>query len=124
MATIKHKSFKPIQVLGGISEYLQKRNGLRVLIAPDHSTPTVTLNVVYLVGSRNEAVGHTGATHLLEHLMFKGSKKFNKKNGKWIWAYLGEVGAHMNATTSFDRTNYYELLPREHIERGLAVEAD
>src|SRR3989338_1085716 len=120
----KHKAFTFIQELGGISEYLHKKNGLRVLLWEDHSAPVVALNVTYLVGSRNEAVGHTGATHLLEHLMFKGSRKFNKKNGKGIWSYLGGTGAHMNATTWFDRTNYYELLPLAHIEKALDVESD
>src|SRR3989338_10847962 len=124
MATIKHKSFKPIQVLGGISEYLQKRNGLRVLIAPDHSTPTVTLNVVYLVGSRNEAVGHTGATHLLEHLMFKGSKKFNKRTGITIDTLVFGMGGMANATTWFDRTHYFELTPKSRLPELMELEAD
>ena len=124
MATIKHKSFKPIQVLGGISEYLHKRNGLRVLIAPDHSTPTVTLNVVYLVGSRNEAVGHTGATHLLEHLMFKGSKKFNKRTGRTIDTLVFGMGGMANATTWFDRTHYFELIPKSRLPELMELEAD
>ena len=124
MATIKHKSFKPIQVLGGISEYLHKRNGLRVLIAPDHSTPTVTLNVVYLVGSRNEAVGHTGATHLLEHLMFKGSKKFNQTTRRTIDTLVFGMGGMANATTWFDRTHYFELIPKSRLPELMELEAD
>ena len=121
---INHKSFKFVRELGGISEYVHGHNGLRVLIYEDHSAPVVALNVTYLVGSRNEAVGHTGATHLLEHLMFKGSKNFNKKNGKWIWAYIGGLGAEINGTTMGDRTNYYEVLPKEHVAKALAMEAD
>ncbi|MEE9466085.1 MAG: pitrilysin family protein, partial [Candidatus Neomarinimicrobiota bacterium] len=88
------------------------------------SAPVVTFMVTYLVGSRNEAIGHTGATHLLEHLMFKGSQAYNKDGGQTIWTLLQNVGARLNATTWLDRTNYFELLPREHLETALAVEAD
>ncbi|HEY4514807.1 MAG TPA: pitrilysin family protein [Candidatus Paceibacterota bacterium] len=121
---LKHKDFKFIRSISGIHEYVHKGNGLHVLIAPDHSTPTITLNVVYLVGSRNEAVGHTGATHLLEHLMFKGSKKFNKKTGKTIDTLVFGMGGMANATTSFDRTNYFELIPKERLCELMELEAD
>jgi len=90
----------------------------------NHSAPVVTFMVTYHVGSRNEAVGHTGSTHLLEHLMFKGSKKFNKENRTAIWTILQDIGAQINATTWFDRTNYFELLPSEHLETAIAIEAD
>jgi zinc protease len=80
--------------------------------------------VTYRVGSRNEAVGHTGSTHLLEHLMFKGSDKFNKETGGTIWKLLEKKGARMNATTDFDRTNYYEAIPKEHLYTALEIEAD
>jgi len=80
--------------------------------------------VTYRVGSRNEAVGHTGSTHLLEHLMFKGSEQFNKERGTAIWNVLQDVGAMINATTWFDRTNYFELLPKEHLEKAMEIEAD
>ena len=80
--------------------------------------------VTYHVGSRNEAVGYTGSTHLLEHLMFKGSENFNKENNKTVWELLESKGARVNATTWFDRTNYYEVLPREWIADAIALEAD
>jgi len=80
--------------------------------------------VTYLVGSRHEAVGHTGATHLLEHLMFKGSKRFPNKKGVSALDRLGEKGALVNATTWLDRTNYYEVLPKEHVEFAVRLEAD
>lgn len=120
----KDKNFKFVTEEGGIQEYLLKQNGLHVLLWEDHSAPVVALNVTYLVGSRNEAVGHTGATHLLEHLMFKGSKKYNKKTGKIIDQIVFGMGAKSNATTWNDRTNYWELLPSERLSELMALEAD
>ena len=64
-----------------ISEFRLDANGLTVLLLPDHSVPAVTLMVTYRVGSRNESYGTTGATHLLEHLMFKGTAEHNKEAG-------------------------------------------
>lgn len=124
MKTITHKAFKFEKSAGGISEYVHKKNGLRVLVWEDHSAPVVALNVTYLVGSRNEAVGHTGATHLLEHLMFKGSKKFNAKTGKRIDEIIFGMGAKSNGTTWFDRTNYWELMASERLPELMALEAD
>jgi zinc protease len=123
MATT-HKNFKFVKTVSGIYEYQHKGNGLRVLIAPDNSSPTATLNVVYLVGSRNEAVGHTGATHLLEHLMFKGSKKFNKKTGRTVDTLVFGMGGVANATTWFDRTNYFEIIPKSRLSELMELEAD
>jgi len=124
MAKTNVSGFDYIKSSGGIDEYLLKKNSLKVLLMEDHSAPVVTFMVTYHVGSRNEAVGHTGSTHLLEHLMFKGSRKFNKENGKPIWTVLQNVGAQINATTWLDRTNYFELLPSEHLERAVQIEAD
>jgi zinc protease len=113
-----------IQTLDGISEYQLTKNGLRILLAQDTSVPVVGFMVTYHVGSRNEATGYTGATHLLEHLLFKGSEKFNKKNKNTIWELLESKGAKVNATTWFDRTNYYEVLPSEFLSEAIALEAD
>lgn len=99
-------------------------NGLRVLHRYSDATPAVAVCVVYHVGSRNEAVGHTGSTHILEHLLFKDSKNFNKANGKPMFSYLEWYGALLNATTWYDRTNYFELMPREHVEAAFQIEAD
>ena len=120
----KIKHFEHIRASGGVKEYTLKANDLTVLLMEDHSAPVATFMVTYHVGSRNEAVGHTGATHLLEHLMFKGSEKYNKDNGNSIWKVLQDVGAQINATTWFDRTNYFELLPKEHLDRAVSIEAD
>lgn len=107
----------------GVSEY-RLPNGLRVLHKIERSSPVVAVCITYHVGSRNEAPGHTGATHILEHLMFKDSTNFNLKNGNQITGHLEWMGALVNATTWLDRTNYFQLLPRERAEDALAVEAD
>ncbi len=113
-----------VQELEGIFEYKLDANGLRILLVPDHSVPVAGCMVTYHVGSRNEATGYTGATHLLEHLMFKGSKNFNDEKGNHIFKVIDAKGAMLNATTWFDRTNYYEVLPREFIYDAIEVEAD
>src|SRR5450755_2510767 len=116
--------FSYVKSLAGIDEYTLDANGLQVLVKPDHSAPVVTFQVTYRVGSRNEVTGTTGATHLLEHLMFKGSENFNDPKGDSIKQYLEAVGAGFNATTSFDRTNYFATLGRDHLEGYIAIEAD
>jgi zinc protease len=124
MQRVNHKSFKFIDELGGVLHYLHRRNALHVLLWQDKSAPVVAQNVTYLVGSRNEAVGHTGSTHLLEHLMFKGSKRYNKKTGKEIDKIVFGMGAKSNATTWNDRTNYWELFPKARVGELMALEAD
>jgi zinc protease len=120
----KGGAFETVAAGNGLEELRLGANGLRVLLLPDPSVPVVAACVVYHVGSRNEAVGHTGATHLLEHLLFKGSRKFNPAEGRPIARTLERVGANFNATTWFDRTNYYETLPAQHLELALEIEAD
>ena len=115
--------FKFVKEIGGISEYKLLKNDLQVLVMDDHSSPTATFMVTYRVGSRNEATDNTGSTHILEHLMFKGSKKFNKKTKHNIWS-LENLGARINATTWLDRTNYYETVPIEHLGIAIQIEAD
>jgi zinc protease len=116
--------FTYIKSLGGIDEYRLESNGLAVLIMPDHSAPVVTFQVTYRVGSRNEVTGTTGSTHLLEHMMFKGSERFNDAQGNSIKQYLEHVGGQFNATTSFDRTNYFATLGRDDLDGYVAIEAD
>lgn len=116
--------FTKVKELGGITEYELSSNGLIVLLMEDHSAPVLTFMVTYRVGSRNEVTGTTGATHLLEHLMFKGTDKFNKAKGKHIDNLLGNIGARLNATTWLDRTNYYESIPNEFLELAVEIEAD
>ncbi|MBV8843415.1 MAG: insulinase family protein [Bryobacterales bacterium] len=104
----------------GITEY-RLDNGLRVLLFPDNSKPTVTVNVTYLVGSRNEGYGETGMAHLLEHMLFKGTQKHGE-----ILAELTARGAQSNGSTSFDRTNYFETLAAtgENLKWAIDMEAD
>jgi zinc protease len=104
----------------GVTEW-RLANGLKLLTIPDPAADTVTVHIVYLVGSRHEGYGEKGMAHLLEHLLFKGSKRhpnlkeeFTRRGGRW------------NGTTSNDRTNYFETLAatRENLEWAIAMEAD
>ncbi|MDX1430239.1 MAG: pitrilysin family protein [Rhodothermales bacterium] len=119
-----HAEFDFVDESGGIREYRLKSNGLQVLLMTENSAPVATFMVTYRVGSRNETGGLTGATHFLEHLMFKGSRRFNKDNGKTVFNVLQRLGAQVNATTWYDRTNYYESIPSEHLSLAIEIEAD
>ena len=109
-----------VTTVAGITQYALD-NGLTVLLFPDESKPTVTVNITYLVGSRHEGYGEGGMAHLLEHLMFKGTPTHPQ-----IWKELQDHGANFNGSTSFDRTNYFETLPAtaENLEFALGLEAD
>ncbi len=113
-----------VRTLGEISEYRLQTNDLQVLLLPDHSVPVVTFMVTYRVGSRHEVAGTTGATHLLEHLMFKGTPTYNRERGTGIDQILERLGAISNATTWLDRTNYFATLGSEHLETYIRIEAD
>lgn len=104
----------------GITEY-RLANGLQVLLFPDLSKPTVTVNVTYRVGSLHENYGETGMAHLLEHLVFKGTPKHPD-----IPKELSEHGARPNGTTWLDRTNYFETFQASdtNLEWALDLEAD
>lgn len=117
-------NFRKIKELGGIEEYLYQPNGMNVLLLQDNASPVATVQIVYRVGSKHEVLGNTGSTHLLEHLMFKGTPTFNKKNGNTITDVLQNTGAQLNATTWYDRTNYFETLPSDKIELAIQIEAD
>lgn len=107
-----------------LKEYRLNSNGLKVLLQEKHNSPVVTAMVVYKVGSRNEAVGYTGSTHFLEHMMFKGTSKHDPLKGTGLDDLLKPMGGLNNATTSYDRTNYYEVVPSKNLEVCLEVEAD
>ncbi|HVF49759.1 MAG TPA: pitrilysin family protein [Pyrinomonadaceae bacterium] len=107
----------------GIREY-RLANGLKLLLVENRVAPVATFCVLYRVGSRNEAVGYTGSTHLLEHMMFKGTPTFNKEKNTQIAATLQKIGADFNATTWYDRTNYYETVPSDQLELAIRMEAD
>jgi zinc protease len=115
-------SGKPRRVASveGITEY-RLENGLRLLLFPDPSRPTVTVNLTVFVGSRHEGYGEAGMAHLLEHMAFKGTPDHRQ-----IPQLLNQRGAQFNGTTSDDRTNYYETLPAsdENLEFALRLEAD
>src|SRR5688572_26092047 len=104
----------------GVSEY-RLGNGLRVLLMPDATKATTTVNVTYLVGSRHENYGETGMAHLLEHLVFKGTPTIPN-----VFAELGRRGMRFNGTTSFDRTNYYETFSADDasLDWALRMEAE
>ena len=88
-------------------------NGLRVILAPDHSAPVYAINVTYNVGSRNERPGRTGFAHLFEHMMFEGSQNVGK--GEHFILVLNNGGG-MNGTTNEDRTMYFEELSSQSIK--------
>ncbi len=104
----------------GVTEY-RLANGLRVLTVPDPSASTVTVHITYFVGSRNEGYGEKGMAHLLEHLLFKGSKRHQNPKEE-----LNRRGARFNGTTATDRTNYFETLNAtgDNLEWALGLEAD
>ncbi len=114
------KKPEKITTVEGITEY-RLHNGLQVLLFPDPSKPTVTVNLTYLVGSRHEGYGETGMAHLLEHLVFKGTPDHPQ-----IWKSLQEHGAQFNGSTWLDRTNYFETLAasEENLDFALKLEAD
>ena len=96
-------------------------NGLRLNIAPDRVAPVVAINLWYDVGSKHEQPGKTGFAHLFEHFMFQGSRHVEKAEHL---AIVQGAGGVLNATTYFDRTNYFETLPSHQVELGLWLEAD
>jgi zinc protease len=112
--------FEKVSEVEGISEYYLD-NGLRILLFPDQTKETVTVNVTYHVGSKHENYGETGMAHLLEHLVFKGSP-----NHKDIPAELSSHGARPNGTTWTDRTNYFETFSanEKNINWALSMESD
>ncbi len=95
-------------------------NGLQVILHEDHSVPIVAVNLWYHVGSKNERPGRTGFAHLFEHLMFQGSKHHDDDYFKPLQA----VGGSLNGSTTFDRTNYWEVVPSNCLELALWLEAD
>jgi zinc protease len=121
---LRPDGFTFVREAGGIREYRLDANGLQVLFLRHGVLPVVTFMVTYRVGSRNETAGLSGATHFLEHLMFKGTERFNRRNATSVFEVLQRVGAQVNATTWFDRTNYYEQLPAEHLDVAVSIEAD
>jgi len=109
-----------VQSVEGITEY-RLANGMQVLLAPDDSKPSTTVNVTYRVGSRHENYGETGMAHLLEHLMFKGSPRHPA-----VWNEFSKRGFQANGSTSYDRTNYFASFAAndDNLKWYLAWQAD
>src|SRR6188472_2807985 len=102
-------------------ETFRLQNGLFVSLSEDHTAPIVAVNLWYHVGPANEPPGRSGFAHLFEHLMFEGSRNVGNQFD-WL---LESVGAtNVNGTTSWDRTNYFETVPREQLELVLWIESD
>jgi zinc protease len=115
------RGVRKVTSVEGITEYVFA-NGLHVLLFPDNSKPKITVNVVYLVGSRNEGYGETGMAHLLEHMVFKSAK-----SGREIFKELTDrTGGNFNGNTSYDQTMYFETLNAsdENLRWALGLEAD
>ena len=110
----------PKRAAHGMYEY-EGSNGLKLLLVPKPGLSVTTANVTYHVGSRNEGLGLTGATHYLEHGQFKGSKKYHGDKGMW---YLETLGGYLNATTYLDRTNFFEVIESQYLEECIKREAD
>jgi zinc protease len=95
-------------------------NGLQVILHEDHTIPMVSVNVWYHVGSKNEQPGKTGFAHIFEHMMFQGTEHSNQD----YFLPLESIGGEVNGSTTEDRTNYWENVPSDQLERALWLEAD
>ena len=96
-------------------------NGLTLVVHEDHKAPVVAVNVWYHVGSKNEKEGKTGFAHLFEHLMFNGTENYNDD---WFKPFDRVGGTGMNGTTNFDRTNYFQVVPKNALDFALWMESD
>ena len=119
-ALFAKEAYEKVASVEGVTEYCYS-NGARVLLFPDASRPTITVNMTVLVGSRHEGYGEAGMAHLLEHLVFKGTPTFPE-----VPKALRDHGASFNGTTNVDRTNYFETLPAsdENLEFAIHMESD
>ena len=102
-------------------EKYQLANGFEIILSQNNSLPSASVNIWYKAGSANEVKGKTGLAHLFEHMMFQGSKNVPKE---MHFRYIQEAGGTLNASTSFDRTNYFEKLPSNDLELALWLESD
>jgi zinc protease len=120
VAAAENATPKKITSIEGITEY-QLDNGLTILLFPDASKSTVTVNLTVFVGSRHEGYGEAGMAHLLEHMLFKGTPTHPA-----VPKVLQARGANFNGTTWYDRTNYFETLPAsdDNLEFAIRLEAD
>jgi zinc protease len=117
-ATTLPRGVERVTFVEGITEY-RLANGLRVLMFPDQTKQTITVNITYLVGSATENYGETGMAHLLEHMLFKGTPKHSKP-----WNELTEHGSRPNGTTWSDRTNYFETFAATDVNLNWALDLE
>jgi zinc protease len=111
-------------VTAGLSFPIERRqlaNGLEVVLQPDSRLPLVAVNLWYHVGSKNERPGKTGFAHLFEHMLFQGSEHVGTNDH---FAHLQKIGGVANGSTWYDRTNYYETVPAQHLDLALWLESD
>src|ERR1700723_241314 len=101
--------------------YYKLANGLRVILSPDSTAPTVVIAVYYRIGFRVEPKDRTGFAHLFEHMMFQGSQNLGKME---FIKLVQQNGGILNGSTRFDFTNYFETLPANKLETALWAEAD
>lgn len=110
----------PVRIDLPIQEHVLA-NGLRVVLVPDNTAPTVAVVLYYDVGSRDEDPGRSGFAHLFEHMMFQGSANVGKGQH---FVYIARNGGEMNGTTSEDRTNYFQTVPSDRLDLALWLESD
>jgi len=122
--TLRRLGISFVAEKNGISEYLLKRNSLKIVLAPNPSARTACVVQHVNVGSRHEGAGTTGYAHLLEHMLFKGTPTRNRENGNSYDEFVKAHGNVMNATTSFDRTNYFAQIPVYALGTYFEYEAD
>ena len=118
-APVEAPSFEPRASIA--FERYRLDNGLTVILSPDPALPRVAVNVWYHVGPVNEPPGRSGFAHLFEHLMFEGSRHVGRRFDQLM---EGMGASNVNGTTNWDRTNYYETVPSEHLETALWIESD
>src|SRR5213082_941060 len=102
-------------------EYYKLPNGLRVVLSPDHTSPTICIGVYYRIGFRIEPRDRTGFAHLFEHMMFQGSQNLGKLQ---FIRLVQSNGGILNGSTRFDFTNYYEVVPSNTVQTMLWAESD
>ncbi len=115
---------RPAHSAAGITDTVQAatlKNGLRILVLENHKAPVATLNIFYRVGSRNEQISTTGISHLVEHLMFRGTRRLKPEEFSNI---IQENGGMDNAFTTADFTDYFEVINKDHLDVPISLEAD
>jgi zinc protease len=123
LAITLHASLASADALPSIPfEKYRLGNGLEVILSQDRTLPLVAVDIWYHVGAANEEPGRTGFAHLFEHMMFTGSKHVPRGLADKLLEGVG--GTDSNATTSFDRTNYFDTVPSNQIELALWTHAD